>query len=170
MVCIQQRIVSTQRHMLVCKILRLIMLTITAFKEYSALIAAKCHTAAWGITINESTARWLQSEYLEKLNQKVLSTRRENNQSTDEPITIKALETKQKVDLRAELDAAVQEYVQSLRLANGFVNAIVDMSVADGIVSAKNISMLKSHGGRIVITKSWARWPRSLLSRMGYMK
>ena len=41
------------------------------------------------------------------------------------------------------------------------------MAAAEGIISARNISKLSSHGGHIVITKSWAR---SLLSRMGYVK
>ena len=75
-------------------------------------------------------------------------------------MTIKVLETKERgrpLLLGDELDAAVQEYVQSLRLANGVVNTVVVMAVAEGIISAKNMSMLSSHGGHIVITKSWAR-------------
>lgn len=134
--------------------------------ENGATNAAKRYTAAWGIAINESTARRLKSEYLEKLKQKF----RENNQSTDEPITVKALETKERgrpLLLGDELDAAVQEYVQSLRLANGVVNTVGVMAAAEGIISAKNMSMLSSHGGHVFITKSWAR---SLLSRMGYVK
>ena len=35
--------------------------------ENGATNAAKHYTAAWGITINESTARRLKSEYLDKL-------------------------------------------------------------------------------------------------------
>ena len=138
--------------------------------ENGATNAAKRYTAAWWIAINESTARRLKSEYLEKLKQKFLSTERESDRSTDGPITIKGLETKERgrpLLLGDELDAAVQEYIQSLRLANGVVNTIVVMAVAEGIISAKNISMLSSHGGHIVITKSWAR---SLLTRMGYVK
>ena len=86
-------------------------------------------------------------------------TRRESNQSTGEPITIKALETRQRgrpLLLGAELDAAVQAHVRSLRLGNGVVNTIVVMVAAKKIISAKNISKLISDGGHIVITKSWA--------------
>ena len=84
-------------------------------------------------------------------------TERENNRSTDGPVTIKALQTKERgrpLLLGDELDAAVQEYIQSLRLANGVVNTIVVMAAAEGIISAKNISMFSSHGGHIVITKT----------------
>ena len=51
--------------------------------------------------------------------------------------------------------------------SNEVVNTIVVMAAAEGTISARNISKLSSHGGHIVITKSWAR---SLLSRMGYVK
>ena len=124
----------------------------------------------WGININESTARRLKSEYLQKLNQEIAATRAQNSEGTSQSITIKALETKERgrpLLLGVELDAAVQEYVRSLREANGVVNTIVVMAVAEGIISARNVSKLSSHGGHIVITKSWAR---SLLNRMGYVK
>ena len=88
-------------------------------------------------------------------------------QGTSKSITIKALETKERgrpLLLGAELDAAVQEYVQSLREANGVVNSVVVMAAAEGIISARNISKLSSHGGHI---KSWVR---SLLNRMRYVK
>jgi len=63
--------------------------------------------------------------------------------------------------LGQELDAAVQEYVESFRKINGSVNTLVVMGAAEGIVG--DISKLK----QIEITKSWAR---SLLIRMGYVK
>lgn len=139
--------------------------------ENGATNAAKRYSASWGININESTARRLKSEYLEKLQQEVAASHsQEKHQSTSESITIKALETKERgrpLFLGAELDAAVQEYVKSLREANGVVNTVVVMAAANGIISARDISKLSSHGGHIVITKSWAR---SLLNRMGYVK
>ena len=58
---------------------------------------------------------------------------------------METLETKERgkpLLLGVELDAAVQEYVQSLREANGVVNTI------------RNISKLSSQGGHIVITKA----------------
>ena len=81
-----------------------------------------------------------------------------------------SLETKQKgrpLLLGEELDAAVQEYVSSLRIAGGVVNTVVVRAAAEGIISARDITKLTSHGGHINITKSWAM---SLLNRMDYVK
>ena len=69
--------------------------------------------------------------------------------------------------LGTDLDAAVQEYIQSLRMADGVVNTLVVMAAAEGIVAVRDVSKLVSHGGHIEITKMWAR---SLLIRMGYVK
>ena len=83
-----------------------------------------------------------------------------------EPVVIKKLPTKDRgrpLKLGEQLDAAVQEYVESLRKANGGVNTLVVMGAAEGIVGARDISKLQ----QIEITKSWAR---SLLIRMGYVK
>ena len=55
-----------------------------------------------------------------------------------------------------DIDAAIQEYVQSLR-AGRVVNKLVVMAAAEGIVAAKDVSKLMSHGGHIEITKTWAR-------------
>ena len=41
--------------------------------------------------------------------------------------------------LGQELDAAVQEIVKSLRKANGSVNTLVVMGVAEGIVGIRDI-------------------------------
>ena len=134
--------------------------------ENGATNAAKRYTASWGIRINESTARRLKSEYFEKLKEEV-SKRKTTIQ---ESITVKKLETKERgrpLLLGAKLDAAVPEYIQFLREVNGVINTVVVMAAAEGIISARDISKLSSHGGHIVITKSWAR---SLLNRMGYVK
>ena len=69
--------------------------------------------------------------------------------------------------LGEDLDAAVQEYVQSLRMAGGVINTLVIMTAAQGIIAVRDVSKLVSHGGHIEITKTWAR---SLLIRMGYVK
>ena len=65
--------------------------------------------------------KWLKSQYLEKLKQKVLSTGKENDQSTDEPINIEAVEFKERgrpLLLGAELDATVQEYICTILLVD----------------------------------------------------
>jgi len=62
--------------------------------------------------------------------------------------------------LGEQLDAAVQEYVESLRKVNGGVNTLVVMGAAEGIVGISKLQQIE-------ITKSWARF---LLFRMGYVK
>ena len=69
--------------------------------------------------------------------------------------------------LGLELDEIVQDYIKSLRVAGGVINCTIVVAAANGIVKAKDISQLSSHGGNIVITKAWAR---SLLKRMNYVK
>lgn len=131
--------------------------------ENGATSAAKYFSSKWNITINESTARRLKTEYLEKLNEALKS-------KPGETVTVDSLETKQKgrpLLLGEKLDAAVQEYVSSLRIVGGAVNTVVVRAAAEGIISARDITKLTSHGGHINITKSWAM---SLLNRMGYVK
>ena len=69
-------------------------------------------------------------------------------------------------------NAAVQEYIESLRLTGTAVNTTVVMGAAEGIVAARDVTKLRQHdgkfyGGHINITKSLAR---SLLNQMGYVK
>ena len=83
---------------------------------------------------------------------------------------MKALATKKQgrpLLLGKELDKAVQEYIEATRAVGGVINTAVVMGAAEGIVSARDISKLSSHGGHIAITKTWAK---SLLNRMNYVK
>jgi len=92
-----------------------------------------------------------------------------------EAVTVETLETKERkrpLILGEEMDAAVQQYVESLRLMGTPVNATVVMGAAEGIIAARDVTKLRQHdgkfyGGDINITKSLAR---SLLNRMGYVK
>lgn len=69
--------------------------------------------------------------------------------------------------LGKELDKAVQDYIEALRIAGGVVNSAIVVAAANGIVSAKDASLLVSRGGNISLNKNWAK---SLLSRMQYVK
>ena len=86
--------------------------------------------------MNESTVRRLKSEYLKKLKEvvsKVKSTVAE--EPTSNETTINTLKIKQKARpflLGADLDVAVQEYIQSLRMVGGAVNTLVLMAAAEG--------------------------------------
>ena len=109
--------------------------------------------------MNESTCRRLKTEYLAKLKSKQNSH-----------VEVKSLPTKAQgrpLLLGQELDKTVQDYIKSLRMAGGVVNCTIVMAAANGIIKAKDINRLSSHGGNIVITKAWAR---SLLNRMNYVK
>ena len=69
--------------------------------------------------------------------------------------------------LGEDLDATVREFVESLRKVGGVVNTSIVMAAAEGIVAAKNPSLLVVHGGHIQISKGWVK---SLFHRMGYVK
>ena len=92
-----------------------------------------------------------------------------------EAVTIDTLETKEKrrpLILGEEMNAAVQQYIESLRLIGTIVNATVVMGAAEGIVAARDVTKLRQHdghfyGGHINITKSLAR---SILNCVGYVK
>ena len=65
------------------------------------------------------------------------------------------------------MDQAVQSYLTALRAVGGVVNSAIVMAAAEGVVSARDASLLKEHGGYFQITKTRAK---SLLKRMGYVK
>ena len=65
------------------------------------------------------------------------------------------------------LDEDVQEYVRSQRAVGGVVNTAIVRAGAEGIILARDRSVLVKYGGHIDLTKSWAK---SLLHRMGYSK
>ena len=69
--------------------------------------------------------------------------------------------------LGQELDKSVQDYIEALRVAGGVVNTAIVMAAANGIVSAKDVTLLASRGGNIEINKDWAK---SLLRLMKYVK
>ena len=86
------------------------------------------------------------------------------------PLTVKSLPTKEQgrpLLLGQALDKAVQDYITSMRTVGGVVNTAIVMAAAEGIIAARDRSLLVQHGGHIEIKKSWAK---SLLGRMGYVK
>lgn len=124
--------------------------------ENGATRAARYFSELLDRKITESTARRLKSEYLQAI-------------ARDRDAVVKRLPTKEQgrpLLLGPELDKAVQEYVEATR-AVGVVNTAIVMAAAVGIVSARDLTKLSSHGGHIQITKPWAK---SLLTRMGYVK
>ena len=65
------------------------------------------------------------------------------------------------------LDNDVQKYIRALRLAGTAVSVALVQAAGEGIVMAKDRTLLVENGGHISITRGWAD---SLLKRMGYVK
>ena len=87
--------------------------------ENGVTSAVKHFSSKWNVSIDESTARRLKTEYLKKLKEASKSSK------CGEGVTVDSVETKQKgrpLLLGEDLDAAVQEYVCSLRIVGGVVN------------------------------------------------
>ena len=79
--------------------------------------------------------------------------------TTGESVAIKTLETKDRgrpLLLGKELDAAVQEFVNNLRAANGVVNRVVVMNAAEGIVYHRDVSKYLTVG--IPYNANRSRW------------
>lgn len=115
--------------------------------------------------VPEPTARRLKVEYLHKLRE-IKSTYNDGNYI---PV-VKSLPTKcqgRPLMLGEQLDAAVRDYIQGMRTVGGVVNTIIVLAAAEGIITARDQSLLVQNGGHIKLTKSWAK---SLLKRMGYVK
>ena len=128
--------------------------------------AAKHFSKLMSKNIPEPTAKRLKTEYLSKL--RALQEVQDVNDET--PLTVKNLPTKEQgrpLLLGQALDKAVQDYVTSMRNVEGVVNTAIVMAAAEGIIAARDRSLLIQHGGHIEIKKSWAK---SLLGRMGYVK
>ena len=113
--------------------------------------------------MTETTARRIKLEYLQKLKNMHAS------EDVADPV-VKSLPTKPQerpLLLGLELNQAVQSYITALRAVGGVVNTSIVMAAAEGVVPARDASLLKEHGRYIQITKTWAK---SLLKRLGYVK
>ena len=106
----------------------------------------------------ESTARRLK-EYLQAL------AETSNNESRGNVVdSLPRKSQGRPLLLGQEIDKAVHEYVEATRNAGGMVNTTTVMVAAVDIMSSCNVTALKSHGGHVEITKSWAK---SLLPENG---
>jgi len=81
---------------------------------------------------------------------------------------VKALPTKPQgrpLLLGQELDKSVPSYPEVFRVAGGVVNTVIVMAAGKGIVRGKDVTLLSSNGGSIVITKNRVKL---LLRQMNY--
>ena len=69
---------------------------------------------------------------------------------------VESLPTKQRgrpLLVGIELDKAIQDYIQSLRVIGGVVNTAITVAAAQGIISARCPGKLQCEGGDICIGK-----------------
>ena len=66
-----------------------------------------------------------------------------------------------------KIDGDVQSYTKSLRAAGTPISVPVVIAAAEGIVQARDRTLLADHGGSILPNRSWAV---SLMRRMGYAR
>ena len=110
----------------------------------------------------ESTARFLKKQYLTELKNK-----RKDGEVPEVSSLMKKACCGRPLLLGSSLDGQVREYVTALRATAGVVNTAIVLTAAEGIVAATDRSLLRQHGGSLVLTKAWAK---SLLIRMGFVK
>ena len=135
--------------------------------KHGSTAAAIHYSQVWNCSINESTARRLKGQYLEKVKEITPSLPSISGAPVPE---VTALTTKAKgrpLLLGKSLDDLVKELVTNLRISGCVVNMTVVMAGAKGIVLSRDPSKLQSHRRYLNITKSWAK---SFLIRMGFVK
>ena len=105
--------------------------------------------------LGESTVRSFKQKYLSllasgKTNVTVIPTK-----LMGRPLTL------------GDIDETVQKYIKALRVAGTAISAPLVLAAAQGIVEAKDRTLLVEHGGSIQLTRSWAN---SLMKRMGFVR
>ena len=119
--------------------------------------AAKHFSKLWNRKVPEPTARRLKSEYQRTMHETgVAAVRKLPTKPQGRPLLLGQV-----------IDTAVQDYIKALRSVGGVVTTAIVMASAEGILGARDQSLLVQYGGHVSITKSWAK---SLLARMGYVK
>ena len=104
----------------------------------------------------------MKKQYLAELNH-----RRKNGGEIPEVTSLPTKACGRPLLLGSTLDVQVSKYITALRDAAGVVNTAIVVAAAEGIVAAADRSLLRQHGGTLVLTKSWAK---SLMIRMGFVK
>ena len=69
--------------------------------------------------------------------------------------------------LLGEFDSDVQAYIKALGKAGTPVNVPVVLAAAEGVIIAKNRSLLLKYGGHIELNRPWTV---SILRRMGFVQ
>ena len=68
---------------------------------------------------------------------------------------------------RLTVDQEVQKYIRALRAAGTAISVPLVLAAAQGIIEAKDRTLLVENGGSINLTRSWGN---SLMQRMGFVR
>ena len=131
--------------------------------EHSNIAAVKKFKGDFEDGLGESTVRLFKKKYLEELKKAKEST------SAEEVPVVKKIpvKTRGRPLLLGKLNSDVQKYIKALRTAGTPVNVPVVLAAAEGIVTAKNRSILSKYCGHIELNRTWAV---SILRRMGFVQ
>jgi hypothetical protein len=118
---------------------------------HGATKASRHFSKTWGRSVPESTARRLKKEYTQKLKEIITAS-----SCSEEPVTMEITTLPKKVQgrpllLGKELDLLVQQYIKALRKTSSVVNTAIVQAVGEGIVQARDPSLLKIHGGYLLV-------------------
>lgn len=113
--------------------------------------------AATKYGVSESTIRGYRTALAEQEKQPQVDNRPKNQ--------IHAKKRGRRTLLPAEIDAKVMEVARNLRLNGAVVNYNVLISIAKGIVSANDRTLLKENGGDIILSYKWCE---SIFKRMNW--
>ena len=133
------------------------------YASANGVAAAQRHFKKEFGDLPESTIRKYKGLYT-----KELATRAKRNDTNE--ITGTALVQRKRgrpLCLGVNLDSEVQRYVVALRQAGTPVTGHIVLAAAEGIITAKDRSLLAENGGHITLTRGWAA---SILKRMGFVK
>lgn len=130
--------------------------------EHSNAAAVKTFKGDFDGQLGENTVQLFKRKYYGELSkakaskpQEVVEGKSIPNKKRRRPLTLE------------DIDREVQAHIKALRKAGTPVSIQVVLAAAEGIVMAKDRTLLRSNGGTIELKHSWGV---SLLSRMGYVK
>ena len=131
--------------------------------EHSNAATVKKFKSNFEQGLGESTVRLFKKRYLEEL-------KRANNSVPvgDIPVVIEiSVKTRGRPLLLGEFDSDVKMYIKALRKAGTPVSVPVVLAAAEGVITARNRSVLLKYGGHIKLGRPWAV---SILRRMGFVQ
>ena len=108
--------------------------------------------------LGESTVRLFKKRYLEEL------------KKVPHGGTVSSIASRRRgrpLALGKEMDDDIQKYIKALRKTGTPINTAVILAAAEGIITAKDRTLLALHGGHIELKSSWAK---SWMSRMKLVK